>query len=177
MEADWTETAGERSILRDLAGRFNRRLLEAALRDAGESALDGEVANVHCLLTDDDAGSGTRTEARQRLEQPGVDAAELERDFVTYQAVRSYLTEYRDPEYEGPSAEQRRESLVETVGRLRFRTTSVPRSNLRQLRDADGVALGDFRLLVSATVICEDCGQQYGVAELLDLGGCDCDSQ
>ena len=93
--------------------------------------------------------------------------------------MRSYLREYRDPEYEGPSADQRRESPVETVGRLRFRTTSVPRSNLRQPRDADGVALGDFRLLVSVTVICEDCGQQYGVAELLDLGGrgCDWDSQ
>jgi hypothetical protein len=28
---------------------------------------------------------------------------------------------------------------------------------------------------VSARVVCEDCGSQYEVGELLDRGGCDCD--
>lgn len=175
MEADWTGTAEERTSLRDLADRFNRRLLEAALRDAGESTLDGEVANTYRLLTDGDASTGSQTEVRQRLERSGIDVAELERDFVTYQAVRSYLTEYRNAEYEGPDAEQRRENLAETVGRLRSRTSSVIRSNLRQLRDSGGLTLGEFRLLVSVTVLCEECDQQYGVIDLLDRGGCDCD--
>jgi hypothetical protein len=34
-----------------------------------------------------------RTEASARLEPNGVDVDHLERDFVTYQAIRSYLTE------------------------------------------------------------------------------------
>lgn len=174
MEADWTGASGERSSLRDLADRVNRLVLRTALQDAGESALDGEVANTYRLLADDDASSGSRTEARQRLERSGVDVEELERDFVTYQAVRSYLTEYRNAEYEGPNADQRRENLAETVGRLRSRTASVIESNLRQLRDAGGITLGEFRLLVAVTVLCEDCDRQYGVKELLDHGGCDC---
>ncbi|NHN47855.1 hypothetical protein G9464_09625 [Halostella sp. JP-L12] len=173
LEADWTGTDGDRMSLRDLADRFNRRILAAAMRDADRPVIDGEAANAYRLLTDDVSGA-RRTEARQRLERAGVDVEAVERDFVTYQAVRSYLTEYRDAEYEGTSDEQRRENLAETVGRLRSRTTSVIESNLERLRDAGGFSLGEFRLLVSITVLCEDCDEQYGVAELLERGGCDC---
>jgi hypothetical protein len=98
LERRWTADGDERESLRDLADAFNRRLLESALTAAGASTVSGEASNLYRLLTGDDVSSGMRTEARARLERDGVDVDQLERDFVTYQAIRAHLTEYRDAE-------------------------------------------------------------------------------
>jgi hypothetical protein len=176
LERLWTAEGDRRESLRDLADRFNRRLLESALRAGGASPVDGEVANLYRLLTDDDVSSGMRTEARTRLEREGVDVDQLERDFVSYQAIRSYLTEYRDAEYEEPSATEQVEGVLETIQRLRSRLRSITEGSLDRLRSTDRLTLGAFRLFVDVDVLCEDCGAQYGVVELLERGGCDCET-
>lgn len=175
LERLWTADDDERRSLRDLAALFNRRLLDRALTAAGVSTVSGEVENLYRLLTADDVSSGMRTEARARLERDGVDVDELERDFVTYQAIRSYLTEYRDAEYEEPSANERAENVLETVQRLRSRLRSITEGSLTRLQSTDRLTLGTFRLFVDIDVLCEDCGAQYGVVNLLERGGCDCE--
>lgn len=175
LEALWTAKGEERESLRTLATRFNRRLLEAELTVAGVSTLDGEVENLYRLLTDEDVSSGVRTETRARLEREGVDVDGLDRDFVTYQAIRSYLGEYRGVEYSRDEDSNRVDTVLETVQRLRSRTQSVTEKSLRQLRDTGRLSLGRFRLFVGVQVFCEDCNQQYDIVELLERGGCDCD--
>lgn len=175
LERLWTADGDRRESLRDLADRFNRRLLESALTAAGTSTVDGEIRNLYRLLTADDVSSGMRTEARVRLERDGVDVDQLERDFVTYQAIRSYLTEYRDAEYEHPSEGEQVDSVLETIQRLRARLRSITEGSLDRLRSTDRITLGSFRLFVDVDVLCEDCGAQYGVVDLLERGGCDCD--
>lgn len=174
LEDRWTADGDRRESLRTLADRFNERLLEAAMTDAGLSTVDGEIANMYRLLTDDDVSSGNRTEARRRLEREGIDVAQLETDFVTYQAIRSYLTEYRDAEYNDEHDGSRPERVVQTIQRLTSRTRSVAERNLAQLRGTDRFTLGAFRLFVDISVLCEDCGSQYELVELLTRGGCDC---
>ncbi|MCU4801174.1 hypothetical protein OB920_12405 [Halobacteria archaeon HArc-gm2] len=175
LEAAWTDDGTERKSLRDLAEEFNRRLLAAAMSDAGMSTLDGEVDNIFRLLTAEDVTSGTRTEARSRLERNGIDVEQLERDFVTYQAIRSYLQNERGAEYEGASDEDRLERTADSIERLSSRLSSVCETNLNQLRETDRITLDEFRLFVTVDVLCEKCGSQYTVAELLERGGCDCD--
>jgi hypothetical protein len=175
LEARWTSEGDDRLSLRALADLFNRRLLETAMDDAGMASVDGDVENLYRLLTDDDVSSGMRTEARARLDREGVDVDRLERDFVTYQAIRSYLQEYRGAEYERATDADRVESATTTIQRLRSRLQSVVEGNLEQLRTTDRLTLGDFRLLVDIDVLCEDCGAQYGVFDLLGRGGCDCE--
>jgi hypothetical protein len=175
LEALWTAEGDERESLRSLADRFNRRLLEAELADAGTATLDGEVRNLYRLLTSDGVSSGVCTETRKRLERDGIDVGELERDFVSYQAIRSYLTAYRGAEYEGHGGSERIENVVATTRRLQSRIRSVAEKNLRQLRDTDRLTLGEFRLFVEVDVLCEDCGTQYGLVELLERGGCECE--
>lgn len=174
LEAAWTDDGAERKSLRDLAEEFNRRLLAASMDRGDVSTLDGEVDNLFRLLTDDDVTAGTRTEARSRLERNGVDVEQLERDFVTYQAIRSYLQNERGAEYERASEGDRLERTAESIERLRSRLTSVCESNLNQLRETDRITLDEFRLFVSADVLCEECGSQYSIGELLERGGCDC---
>lgn len=174
LEARWLGEAGERASLRTLADAFNRRLLEAALREAGAAVVDGEVENLYRLLSDEDVSAGQRTEAQSRLTREGVDVERLETDFVTYQAIRSYLQNERGAEYEESSAEDRIESTLQATQRLESRVQSVVGSNLDRLRGTEALTLGSFRLLVDVNVLCEDCGTQYGVTDLLRRGGCDC---
>ena len=177
LERRWTADGTERTSLRDLADLFNERLLRSAMSAVGVSTVSGEVSNLYQLLTDDDVSSGMRTEARARLERDGVDVDRLERDFVSYQAIRSYLTKYRDAEYEEPSEEEQVESVLDSIQRLRARLRSITESGLDRLRSTDRITLGDFRLFVDVDVLCEDCGAQYGVADLLERGGCDCERE
>lgn len=173
LEMHWTADGDERMSLRDLAAYLNRRVLAAVMREAGMRPLEGEVENVYRLLTDEDVSSAERTRTRRRLEREGVDVSTMLDDFVTYQAVRTYLTEHRDAAYEetdrdGPTDE------VEHIGRLRGRVASVTESKLDRLERDGHLTLGDVRTFVDVNVFCERCGAQYEAEELLERGGCDC---
>lgn len=171
----WTATGDERLSLRDLARHFNVRLLAATMEAAGVSTIEGDPESVYEALTDDDVSAGRRTEVRSRLERAGVDVEELERSFVTYQAIRSYVKDVRGAERATPDDEERIDSARTAIQRLVSRTTAVAEEKLERLRDADLITLGDFRLIVDVQVYCRDCGTQRGVADLITEGGCDCE--
>lgn len=174
MERRWTADGEERMSLRDLSERFNRQLLEEVMARAGVQPLSGEVENLYQLLTDDDVSEADRTRARRRLEREGIDVDTLLKDFVSYQAVRTYLREHQGASYTSTTGD-RLETEARNIQRLRSRTTAVIESKLDQLEAGGHLSLGDFRTLVNATVVCEDCGSQFDVRELLERGGCDCD--
>ncbi|UHQ96077.1 hypothetical protein HYG82_22370 (plasmid) [Natrinema halophilum] len=163
--------------MRDLADRFNKALLETAVAAAGVSTVDGEIDNLYRLLTSDDVSSGNRTEARARLEKNGVDVDQLEHDFVTYQAIRSYLKKVYGAEYERDSETTRVDKVIETSQRLQSRIRSVTEKSLTQLKETNQISLGEFHLFIDITVLCEDCNTQYGLVELLREGSCECQSE
>lgn len=173
LERFWTAEGEERRSLRDLAGYFNRELLRTAMAEAGLQPLAGEVENIYRLLTADDVTEADRTRTRRRLEREGVDVESLQRDFVTYQAIRTYLKEYRDAEY-SPNERDPIERERENLQRLRGKTTTVIEGKLDQLESGGHITLGDFRTLVDIRVLCEDCGTRYEIGTLLERGGCDC---
>ena len=173
LERLWTADDDRRESLRDLADRFNRRLLRAAVDGANVTTVDGEVDNLYRLLTDDDVSSGNRTEARGRLVESGLDVEQLERDFVTYQAIRSYLRDVRGAEYNHETTDSVSRTN-EVVARLQSRTQSVAAQNLDRLVDADEVRVGKFDLLVNVDVFCEECNTKYDFTELLETGSCRC---
>lgn len=145
-----------------------------ALAEEGKQLLEGEVENIYRLLTDEDVGTGDRTRVRRRLEREGVDVESLMEDFVTYQAIRSYLRGTRGVEYTPDQTDPVKRELS-NVRQLEGRVDSVTEGKLDQLRDADHITLDDFRSIVSVQVYCEDCNTQLGVEELLERGGCGCD--
>jgi hypothetical protein len=176
LERYWTANApDERKSLRDLAALFNQRLLEVALVETDTEVLEGEVENTYRLLVDDDVGASDRTRIRRRLERDGIDVDELESDFVSYQAIRTYLKEHRDAEHSN-STESNHEKAIDTLQRLRSRLVNIAEQRLESLRSAGELTLGEFRLIASFRVICEDCGTQQEVMTLIEEGGCDCES-
>ena len=172
LERRWTASE-DRWSLRDLARFLNQRILETALEAANVQTVDGEVENIYRLLTDDEVSGADETRIRRRLERDGVDVDALETDFVTYQAIRTYLQKHRDAEYT-PDETDPIEREVSNVEQLRGRLVSVTEGKLDQLRNAEEIDLGEFRLLVDIQVVCEDCNSQFEVVELLERGGCDC---
>ena len=175
LEERWLGDGHERTSLRDLADLFNQRVLQRAMTDAGMDPLSGEVENTYALLTGDDVTEGTRTQARNRLARADLDVDELESDFVSHQAIHTYLRKYRGAERGEVSNEERLEKTVETVRRLESRTVAVVENSLDTLRNAGAVAVGEFDVLIDVRVFCSDCGRQYDVVDLLDRGGCDCE--
>ncbi|WP_276274055.1 rod-determining factor RdfA [Haloarcula litorea] len=174
LEARWTDDGEDRMSLRDLAEYFNKRLLETELIEAGMSALDSEVDTTYRQLTDDDVSTGVRTETRSRLEQNGIDVDALESNFVTYQAIRSYLQNVRGASYEGPSDAEKVETDQQSIQRLLTRTHTVIDQRVEALRDTDRLALDDFEVFVDAQVLCQACGTQHSITDLLEQGGCEC---
>jgi hypothetical protein len=172
LEQYWTADEDRRS-LRELADYFNRHLLEAALDSAGVQHLDGEIENTYRLLADDDVSSADRTRVRRRLERDGVDVDELESDFVTYQAIRTYLKDHRGAEYT-PDETDPLEREQTNIQQLRGRMAAVTEGKIEQLRDSDSLELGEFRILTEIQVVCEDCNTQFDAVDLLERGGCNC---
>ncbi|MCY4732363.1 hypothetical protein KY092_17570 [Natronomonas gomsonensis] len=175
LEQRWTADE-DRSSLRELAAQFNQELLREALEAANVQHLDGELENTYRLLTDDDVSSAESTRIQRRLERDGVDVDALQQDFVTYQAIRTYLKEYRGAEYT-PAETDPLEREATNVQKLRGRMVSVTEGKLEQLRDGGHLTLGEFRTLAEIQVICEDCNTQFDVLELFDRGGCNCASE
>jgi hypothetical protein len=177
LEHAWTATnPKERESLRDLAMRLNKRILESALHDAGETTLEGEVENTYHLLTNDEVSPGDQKRAKRQLERKGIDAAALVSDFVSYQAIRTYLKDYRDAQ-PGTAEPDRRESAVETIQRLRSRLIAVAEDRLRGLQSAGRISVGDFRVILDFQIMCEDCGTQKEFTSFIRQGGCNCTSQ
>lgn len=170
----WTAPEGTRRMgLRALAGEFNRRLLEARLAAADVDPVAGTTESYYEALAGEEVTSGVRTQVRRKLERAGLDVETLEADFVSRQAVHTYLTSTRGvsrPESKSVSPE----SVQGTLDRLRERVRTVTAGRLRRLREAGALSLGDVSVIVSVEVYCTDCGTQRSLSALLAADGCDC---
>lgn len=173
LERRWLGKSVEAESLRDLADDVNLAILRSALEDAGQVVIDSEVETTYEVLHGDTASSADRSKIRRDLTRAGVDVEELETNFVTHQAVYTYLTKGR-----GVSKDAQRgdpiESSDETINRLKSRTSVVTESELNRLVSRDEITLGEFDVLVSINVVCQDCGTQQDVSALLADEGCDC---
>lgn len=173
LETRWTaESTDERHSLRELADLFNKRVLQSVVVDANVQLVGVEVDGMYQALTDSSATPSEQTQARRRLEREDVDVDGLRDDFVSYQAIRTYLTKYRDAEYNRDVDQL--EAAIGTINRLQARLEAVASDRLSRLCDKDSISLGEFTVIVNVEVICEDCGQQRAMADLLAGGSCNC---
>lgn len=173
LENYWTAESGKRKSLRELAEFVNKQIIETTLRNEGEEMVPGEVETIHAALKDDESSRGLQQEVKGRLERVGVDVEALEKDLVSYQAIRTYLQKERNIEYEG-GTQHPVPSAKDQIQRLKGRLRAVSEQRLDTLAKSGEITLGDHNVLVQVEVYCEDCGRQYSIEELLDDGGCNC---
>jgi hypothetical protein len=169
-----TENDEELMSLRELAREFNIRLLEARLTEVNADPIGGTAESYYESLTGDSVSSGQRTQARRRLEQGSVDPDELIDDFVSRQAIHTYLTKTRGVTKSETDSSVSASAVRETIDKLRERVRQVTASQLTRLREAGELTIGEMRIIVDVQVYCGDCGTQQSVPELLAAGECDC---
>jgi hypothetical protein len=175
LEARWTAVNSDRASLRQLAIDLNQELLHTVMHDADLQPLDGEVKNTYRLLTADDVSPGERTDARRHLEREGIDVDQLETDFVSRQAIHTYLTKVRGVTNQSNDADPV-ENAETYLRHLKQRTATITDSRLTQLRDAGHLSMGSPRVLVDIQIFCEDCGQQYSLENLFNARSCACET-
>lgn len=176
LERRWTADGYERTSLRSLADLFNEALLRSALRDSDRNPLDGEIDNLYRLLQGNDVSSADRKRVIRRLERDGVDVDSLLEEFVSYQAIRTYLQNERNVSYERTKTD-RVSATRETIERLRGRLINVADNRLEQLSAAGEVSIGSLSTVVDVRVRCAECGAQYTLDEILDRGSCECSTR
>jgi hypothetical protein len=176
LEARWTADADERMSLRDLADCVNKELLIATIDDP--TILDEDIETYYQLLTGDDVSTGARIQIKNQLAETGVDVEQLLDDFVSRQAVHTYLTKERDATYEidQPDDNKRIEARIQTVQRLKNRVQQITETVISELNSAGLLSAGTPQITVLVRVDCLDCGQQYPLTEYLNNRGCDCQS-
>jgi hypothetical protein len=171
LEAAWTDDTGSRTSLRDLADEFNEAVLETALREASVSSLNFDVSSMYEALQNSSGPETTR--ARRRLEREGIDVDDLTGDFVTHQAIYTYLKQERKASL--PSTEENlSERKIETIEKLQGRVSAVAESTLSSVANADELDRGDYDVIVDVRTICPNCGTDAPIGELIRHGGCGC---
>ncbi|ELY89481.1 hypothetical protein C483_13173 [Natrialba hulunbeirensis JCM 10989] len=173
LESRWTDPDTDDS-LRTLADWFNEQLLRAALADADVETVTDDVSQLYSLLAGDTGSRGERTQVERRLERQGVDVSSLTDEFVSYGAIRSYLTGYRNASPPPTEEQTSAATTARTIDGLRQRTVAVTESKLDRLQDTNQLRVGPHRVFADVQVLCERCGKQYDVADLLAAGSCDC---
>ena len=174
LEAAWTGEAGERTSLRDLADEFNEAVLEAALREESVSSVNVDVSSTYAALRGDSDSSATR--ARRRLERKGIDVDKLTEDFVTHQAIHTYLTQEREASL--PAADDDMvDRKAETIEKLQGRTSAVAESAISSLANTGQLDKDNYDVLVDVRAVCPDCSSDTAVGELIRRGGCGCTTE
>jgi hypothetical protein len=170
----WLGTDGEAHSLRELADKINIAILRRAKERVGAQPLDGEVENVYRLLTEDDVSAGVRSQQRNRLKREGINVDRLEQNFVTHQAVHTYLTQVLEVSKDQREETNPLEKHTQRIQRLQSRTEAVTDNSIEELKDKDILSLGDYNTTLQIQVFCRECGSQYDIASLFDNGGCEC---
>jgi hypothetical protein len=174
LEAAWTGEAGERTSLRDLADEFNKAVLEAALREESVSSINVDVSSTYAALRGDSDSSATR--ARRRLEREEIDVDKLTGDFVTHQAIHTYLTQEREASL--PAADDDMvDRKAETIEKLQGRTSVVAESAISSLANTGKLDKDNYDVLINVRAVCPDCSSDTAVGELIRQGGCGCTTE
>jgi hypothetical protein len=172
LVARWTGQQDDPEGTRALATRLNRHLLRAEMRAADMDIVEGRVENLHRLLTDDASLDAVRIQARDVLEENGVDVERLKNDFVSHQTVYRHLRNCLDIEKEHDTVSVEKER--DRINRMQNRAERVIDDGISRLRDGDELLLDDFEVLINFRVTCEKCGELHDASELINRGGCKC---
>lgn len=174
LENRWLGTGVDEQSLRDLAEWFNIQLLIATLSELDNRLYYGETEDIYRLLTDDEIRNSERLKVQRDLERDGIDVEELKSDFITHNAIYSYLTRVRGVQKQNNSNPL--ENTRERLQRLRSRTSTVSAEQITALRDSGRLETPEIDVVATVRVTCRSCNTYYDVDEFLERGGCDCET-
>lgn len=172
LQRRYSGPESERSSLRELADLFNKALLERSFDEAAVPTTNFDVENIYEQLYHADAPPGELARVRKRLRYAGVAVDRVEGEFISHEAIRTYLRR-QGVVYSEPERDQI-DKYAEDIQRLRYRTVTVTEDKLQSLESTGRITLGEFRVDVDVQVHCETCGTEREVSDVLSARGCAC---
>lgn len=166
---------------REIAAYFNQEIVARALDDADieqdrtlHAALTGdEIAeDVYDVLRRNSSSDIQRAEVRARLSDVGIDVSMLESAFVSHVTIRSHLQNCVEvtPDESLPPFDQ----VINTTQGARSRAVNVIQSTIDRGVKNGQIQTGDLEVDISVQMSCQDCGDTFYLAELLDQRRCSC---
>jgi uncharacterized protein YdiU (UPF0061 family) len=173
LEQRWVANEEDRWSLRQLADYLNKEILQMTFKSHGRQSADEVVENAYHVLTDDNVSTAARLQLRRELDRDGIDVEKLRDDFVSHQAIHTYLRQYRGAT--PPSTQTKSlEMSKQAIDRLHSRMTAVVESNIDRLTETGELQITDPDVLVNVKVLCNECGSSKPVSQLYQDGGCNC---
>jgi hypothetical protein len=169
-------TGSESMSLRDIADQFNIKIVKGALANAGEPE-DEQPQYLYRVLTGEIGTEETRTVQERRLQKKGIDTEELKDDFVSYSAVRRYLTEYLGAYKDtSPSKSEAIDNLRSAANKLESRCRNVILDHVTRLDERGIFSITDPALIIDFKLYCQECGKELRLAEFIKQRECDCEN-
>lgn len=161
--------------LRQLAQQFNNLVINAALLDAGEPTLDGEAELLYQLLTDDEVEDAERARARRRLEEQGINPADLTDDFISYRTINRHFEKCTDRERDLSSEPVTADEALSRVNALKNRLEQVTAKSITEVAQHTdlGTDGSDVDFIVQVNIVCHECGDRMPLRDLF-ANGCSC---
>ena len=159
----YTKSGTNRKSLRDLEEEINTKILDRATRDAPHMTSDEYEDCVARLHSDD------RQLTEKRLDDLGVNGAEILDDMMTYETIRGYLMHHQNTIADLKRAKP--EDTVRLVEKLRNRALMVVMDALERQHDRGNLpAAPTVEITIRAD--CPECGAEIPVAKYLRLKTC-----
>lgn len=173
LENRWLGNGYNRTSLRVLATFFNKQVLKAALTAQDHQPTQESIETTFNILVNNESNTASKTRIKRELQKAGIDVDTLQSDFVSHQAIHTFLTKHRNatlPNEDG----NKLESAERTINKLKSRMVAVSESNLQRLFRNEELTETDVEVFVDVTVFCNECGTSRTINEYLQAGGCDC---
>lgn len=159
----YSKSGKHRKSLRDLEKEINTKILDRATRDAPQITREEYEDCVDRLRSDE------RELTKTKLDNLGVDGAEILDDMMTYETVRGYLMHHQntiaDIKRTKPDDE------AQTVENLEYRAVMVVTDALERQYDRGNLP-ADPEVEINIQADCPECGATIGVTEYLRLKTC-----
>jgi len=159
--------------LRDLEDYMGILILRCAMEEAGMKYIEGDPERYYRLLTDGESDLAVE-QVRQRFRKAGVNVDALLEDIPSYQTIRHHLTNCLGKDTSGhKGASPDPQTIEETIRALTTRSERVAEKGIRRLRTHGIRDTGPVEVNTVINVTCADCGNTYGIYEILRQG-CGC---
>ena len=173
LPALWTGEDGERWSLRELADEFNIRLVSAELEAHDVMTSQSDAEHVYHVLTGE-SREGDKIQKRRELQREGIDVEALESNFVSHQAIHSYLTKVADTTYSDRDGDEQVNNAIDSLNKLQNRTRAVSQNTIDRLAKSGQIEVGSVDVFVDVYAYCNECGTDMPVTDLLNDRGCGC---
>lgn len=166
--ARWTgKERGKSQGYRTLTEWYNKRLLKVTYEDHGRKTMGTRIESDYGALTGDD--DLLREEVMDDMRSDGIEAASLQRDFVSWSTMRQHLTSCLDAEKAvAESTSEWEQESIEYSKKITRRKVAEALSSL----DSDGTLSGgdEAEITVQVLLKCPECQTRIPFEDALERG-------